>query len=106
MHALKGQETQQELPEAGQITVGEDAAAFDLEQQTISSWVTFFGLLGGVGILIYGTWIAPGFGLGDDFIRAIESTLNSPSSETTMLGILVVFAIVHSGLAFLRPYGM
>jgi hypothetical protein len=41
--------------------------------------------------------------VGDDFVRTLESLFTS--SEATMLAILVVFAIVHSGLAYLRPYG-
>jgi len=48
-------------------------------------------------------WIAPGLGLGDDFIAALSSV--SEDSSVVMLAILLVFAIAHSGLAFLRPYG-
>ena len=48
-------------------------------------------------------WIAPGLGLGDDFIATLSSL--SDDSSVVMLAILLVFAIAHSGLAFLRPYG-
>ena len=48
-------------------------------------------------------WIAPGLGLGDDFIASLSSL--SDDSSVVMLAILLVFAIAHSGLAFLRPYG-
>jgi zeta-carotene isomerase len=85
-----------------QLLVGEDAAAFDVSQQTTKSWVLFTGLLGGVLGLIYLTWIDPNTGVGTDFLRLIESFTDS--TEVTMLLILAVFAVAHSGLAALRPY--
>ena len=42
-------------------------------------------------------------GLGDDFVAALASL--SSDSSVVMLAILAVFALAHSGLAFLRPYG-
>lgn len=48
-------------------------------------------------------WIAPGLGLGDDFVAALSSL--TADSSLTMLAILAVFAVAHSGLAFLRPAG-
>lgn len=95
-------------PSAGTTTFGEDAAAFDLSQQSVQSWGLFVGLLTGVMALLYAVWIAPGLGIGDEFVHALESFVgsgNGTSSESTMLLILFVFAIAHSGLAFLRPYG-
>ena len=83
--------------------VGEDAAAFDLSAQSAASWGLFFGLLTGVLALLYAIWIDPSQGLGKDFIGALEVVAGS--SEATMLLILVVFAVAHSGLAYLRPYG-
>lgn len=146
--------------------VGEDAAVFKLEQQSLSSWGMFGALLTGVGALLYAVWtasicqrpskslklphimgsqncpglhmlingssllcttqftrftsnqdhywtavyvywlqvwIAPGSGLGDDFVESIESLFSN--SEFTILAILAIFALVHSGLAYLRPYG-
>ena len=53
--------------------------------------------------LVLQVWIAPGTGLGNDFVAAVDSL--SPTSEVAMLLILVVFALIHSGLAFLRPAG-
>lgn len=101
MEGSGGEET---AAAAGRVTVGEDAAAFEMEQQSLSSWAAFFSLLTGVSALIYVTWIAPGIGVGEDFVEYLESFANA-SSEMTMLGILAVFAVVHSGLAYLRPYG-
>lgn len=48
-------------------------------------------------------WVAPGMGLGEDFVASLTSL--SDDSSVVMLAILLVFAIAHSGLAFLRPYG-
>jgi hypothetical protein len=45
----------------------------------------------------------PGLGIGDDFVSAVGSI--SSDSSVVMLAILLVFAVAHSGLAFLRPYG-
>lgn len=133
-----------QLPEL----VGEDAAVFNLEDQSLRSWGMFTALLAGVSALLYPAswafavrawftqqlitqavvrectcrqttqhfscspppsslhlqvWIAPGLGLGDDFVATLSSI--SSDSSVVMLAILLVFAIAHSGLAFLRPYG-
>ena len=48
-------------------------------------------------------WIAPGSGLADDFFAAIESVSANP--EVVMVAVFAVFALVHSGLAALRPQG-
>jgi zeta-carotene isomerase len=88
----------------GDTTFGEDSAAFDLSKQTLKDWTLFFTLLTVVMGALYAVWIAPnGFGIGAEFVSSLESLLDS--SEATVLGILFVFAIAHSGLAYLRPYG-
>nr|QIW94440.1 carotene synthesis related protein [Dunaliella salina] len=84
--------------------VGEDAAAFDVSQQSTKSWALFTGLLTGVLGLIYLVWIQPGAGLADDFLGLVEGFSNN-NPEATILLILFVFAVVHSGLAGLRPKG-
>ena len=48
-------------------------------------------------------WIAPGTGLATPLTRGIESF--SPNSEATMVIIFGAFALLHSGLAYLRPLG-
>ena len=85
------------------LSIGEDAAAFDLGSQKAKSWVLFFGLLTSVLGGIYALWIDPSIGIGSKFIESFENAASS--SEVAMLEILFVFAVVHSGLAFLRPYG-
>ncbi|GAX73050.1 hypothetical protein CEUSTIGMA_g503.t1 [Chlamydomonas eustigma] len=82
--------------------VGEDAAAFDVQRQSLKSWGLFFGLLTGVLGLLYLVWIQPGTGLADDYVQTIK-TLSNDNPEGTITLILLVFAIFHSGLAGLRP---
>lgn len=47
--------------------------------------------------------MAPGSGLAEPFTRNIESLAHN--SHLSMLAIFGVFALVHSGGAYLRPYG-
>ncbi|GLC43362.1 15-cis-zeta-carotene isomerase [Pleodorina starrii] len=98
---------QQQEPVVGEAAstklIGEDAAAFDLEKQSVKSWALFVALLSTVLGALYLVWIQPGAGLADDYLAAIESVAGS--SEATIALILLVFAIAHSGLAGLRPYG-
>lgn len=89
--------------EATPKLIGEDAAAFSLEQQSIKSWAVFVVLLSTVLAALYAVWIQPGAGLADDYLAAIQSVAGS--SEATVALILLIFAIAHSGLAGLRPYG-
>jgi hypothetical protein len=49
-------------------------------------------------------WIQPGVGLADDYLAAIEAATNA-NPEATIVALLGVFAIFHSGLAALRPTG-
>ena len=39
----------------------------------------------------------------NDFVAGFENLLVEP--QYAMVGILAFFALIHSGLAFLRPYG-
>lgn len=49
-------------------------------------------------------WIRPGGGVGEDYLAAVES-LTGGSPELTVMALLGIFALAHSGLAGLRPYG-
>jgi zeta-carotene isomerase len=53
---------------------------------------------------LHQVWIQPGTGLADDYVAFLGGI--SPSSEVTILIILFLFAVAHSGLAGLRTYGM
>ncbi|CAI5469899.1 unnamed protein product [Closterium sp. Yama58-4] len=81
--------------------VGEDAAVFSIDDQKTSSWAAFFGVLGVVMAILYVIWIDPDTGFGGAYIGLFESI--SDSREIQMLLMLLVFAIVHSGGAALRP---
>jgi hypothetical protein len=50
-------------------------------------------------------WIQPGFGLADDYLAAVEGWTNN-NPEATIVALLGIFAVYHSGLAGLRPYGV
>ena len=49
-------------------------------------------------------WIAPGTGLANGFLEQLEKL--SQDSTAIMMAIFAVFALVHSGLAYLRPTGI
>ncbi|GIL43940.1 hypothetical protein Vafri_1525 [Volvox africanus] len=100
-HAAQQQEPV--VAETQQKMIGEDAAVFDIEKQNIKSWALFTVLLSTVLGALYLVWIQPGVGLADDYLAAIQSIAGS--SEITITLILLFFAIAHSGLAGLRPYG-
>lgn len=84
--------------------VGEDAATFSLEEQSIKSWGIFIAAVGAVlGSLFY-IWIWNiGPQLGDQFKLVMES-LAGGDSTTTIVLMLGFFAVVHSGLASIRPF--
>ncbi|GBG73888.1 hypothetical protein CBR_g17600 [Chara braunii] len=85
--------------------VGEDAAVFSLETQSLKSWGIFSTILATVLAVTYYVWIDSnvGLGYGGKFIQTMS--LVSDNHELVMLAILFVFAIVHSGLAALRSSG-
>ena len=48
-------------------------------------------------------WLAPDTGYANAFLEQLQRL--STDSTVVMLAIFAVFALVHSGLAYLRPYG-
>lgn len=83
--------------------IGEDAAVFELSKQKLSSWVFFSVVLGVVLAILNYIWIDPTTGYGNAFVQAMSSV--SDNHEVVMLLILLVFAMVHSGLASFRDLG-
>ncbi|KAL2644736.1 hypothetical protein R1flu_012323 [Riccia fluitans] len=83
--------------------VGEDAAAFSVQDQKTSSWIYFTLVLGVVLAILYVVWLDPHTGYGTAFIDALASI--NPKHEVVMLEILLIFALVHSGGASLRSAG-
>ncbi|KAJ0971867.1 hypothetical protein J5N97_019826 [Dioscorea zingiberensis] len=86
-----------------EASVGEDSAAFQLEEQSFVSWVYFTGILGVVLLALNVLWIDPSTGFGKAFIDAVSGI--SESHEVVMLILIFIFALVHSGLASLRDAG-
>ena len=83
--------------------VGEEAATFSLEEQSLKSWVTFGAAVATVLSVLFYAWIYEGGpGLGNLFKETIESLAGG---DTTLATIFMngFFAIAHSGLASLRP---
>ncbi|KAL8026662.1 hypothetical protein ABFX02_14G043000 [Erythranthe guttata] len=85
------------------VTVGEDSAEFVLSEQKISSWLYFTAILGVVLYILNVAWIDNSTGFGKVFIDAVSTISDSP--EVTMLLLILIFAVVHSGLASLRDTG-
>eukprot|EP01026_Neomeris_dumetosa_P053418 TRINITY_DN4769_c0_g1_i4.p1 TRINITY_DN4769_c0_g1~~TRINITY_DN4769_c0_g1_i4.p1 ORF type:complete len:348 (-),score=20.65 TRINITY_DN4769_c0_g1_i4:145-1188(-) len=83
--------------------VGEDAALFKPEEQKFDSWRNFFIVLGVVLGTMYAVWMSPQIGVADDFLGILQNI--SGNSQVVMIEILAVFALIHSGLAYLRPQG-
>lgn len=85
--------------------VGEDAAVFSFEQQQLKSWLIFGAAVTAVlGTLFLG-WVYEGEGglqLGNAFKAEMES-LAGGDTTLTIVYMLGFFAVVHSGLASLRP---
>ena len=115
--------------------IGEDAAYFDVKQQTTKKWTLFTALLVGVLGLIYVVSYCSMFihvqstsilstkghhtsntmdNLMQTWVDPDTGVANnfldvlksiSSNTEVVMLLILAVFAASHSGLAYLRPWG-
>lgn len=49
-------------------------------------------------------WISPDGGYADEYVKAVRQWSDS-NTELTVVAMLLIFAIFHSGLAFLRPFG-
>ncbi|KAH6786493.1 15-cis-zeta-carotene isomerase [Perilla frutescens var. hirtella] len=94
--------TEVERNEASPL-VGEDSAEFVLSKQKVSSWVYFTLILGVVLYVLNVAWIDNSTGFGKVFIDALSSVSDSP--EVVMLLLILIFAVVHSGLASLRDTG-
>lgn len=85
--------------------VGDDAASFDWQQQSIEAWLKFTVATGTVLAGVAWVWVLPdGLHGGDWFLSSIQSTLHTTDPAVTVAAMLIVFAVAHSGLAGLRTY--
>ena len=89
---------------AVQQLVGEDAALFELAAQSLPRWLFFGAELTVVMIILWFAWLSPDTGLARGWVRAFEGAAGGDSTAAMVLQ-LSAFAAVHSGLAFLRPWG-
>ncbi|XP_020572086.1 15-cis-zeta-carotene isomerase, chloroplastic isoform X2 [Phalaenopsis equestris] len=86
--------------DGGDAPIGEDSAVFKLGEQKLASWVYFTFILGAVFFALDALWINPSTGYGTAFISAVSDISESP--EVVVLILVLIFAVVHSGLASLR----
>ncbi|WOL02509.1 15-cis-zeta-carotene isomerase [Canna indica] len=95
--------TESENSVSDEAPVGEDSAAFEFGEQKLSSWAYFTVILGTVLVALNVLWINPSTGFGTAFIDAVSGLSESP--EVALLMLILIFALVHSGLASLRDAG-
>lgn len=91
-------------PSSSLQLVGEDAAFFDLSAQSLTRWLFFGAELTVVMAILWFVWLSPETGLARSWVRFFEERANGDST-TAMVLQLSAFAVLHSGLAFLRPWG-
>lgn len=85
------------------VVAGEDAANFQIQEQSATSWSVFSVLLIGALSALYAAWISPDSGFANNYVRLTESWSANP--EVVVVSQLAIFALFHSGLAYLRPVG-
>lgn len=87
------------------LSRGEDLEPFSLQTQSSDKWKEFAVAVGGVlGSLAYVWGVPGGPELGNKFVAAVESAAGGDST-VAIVYMLGIFAVVHSGLASLRPKG-
>jgi len=84
--------------------IGDDSAAFSLSEQSLSKWLMFSAATAIVLISESYLWFLPsGPHLGDSFLQTVQGAIHTTDPSVTILAMLTFFAVVHSGLANLRP---
>lgn len=91
------------------LMVGEDAAVFDWDNEKMEGlgergWASFFAAVGAILTAVAVLWVYPPTGYADDFQAALEAAAGGNSHLVTLF-YGIIFPIVHSGLASLRPFG-
>ena len=91
------------------LMVGEDAAVFDWDNEKMEGlgergWTSFFAAVGAILTAVAVLWVYPPTGYADDFQAALEAAADGNSHLVTLF-YGIIFPIVHSGLASLRPFG-
>ncbi|GMH48044.1 hypothetical protein TrVE_jg9892 [Triparma verrucosa] len=87
------------------VNVGDDAAKFQLSEQSIEEWIKFTVATSLVLAVVSYLWFLPsGPELGTQYLDTLQSSLGTTDPSITIFAQLTIFAVVHSGLAALRPY--
>jgi zeta-carotene isomerase len=91
------------------IGMGEDAAIFDINNEQWGGlgergWFTFSAAVATIMTAVAVLWVIPSTGYSDDFLHSLEIVTGNNSHLVTLI-FGIIFPIVHSGLASLRPYG-
>ena len=92
------------------LMLGEDSGMYNFDNEKWgalgeSGWLTFFAAVGTILTAVAVLWIYPPTGYGDDFVSFLENNVAHGNSHLVTLAFGVIFPIVHSGLASLRPFG-
>lgn len=92
------------------LMVGEDSGMYNFEDEKWgelgeAGWVTFFVAVATILTAVVVLWVYPATGYGDDFISFLEKDIAHGNSHLVTLAFGIIFPIVHSGLASLRPMG-
>lgn len=91
------------------LMIGEDAAVFDIQKEEWGKlgeqgWLTFSAAVGTIMTAVVVLWIYHPTGYSDDFLAFLENIAGGNSHLVTLM-FGIIFPIVHSGLASLRPLG-
>ena len=84
--------------------IGDDAAYFSWDDQSLSDWIKFTIATGTVLAVVAWVWIFGPLHGGDVFLQTVQSTLHTTDPAVTVAALLTAFGIAHSGLAGLRTY--
>jgi len=92
------------------LLLGEDSGMYNFENEKWGAlgeagWVTFFAAVATILTAVAVLWIYPATGYGDDFISFLENDVAGGNPHLVTLAFGIIFPIVHSGLASLRPFG-
>ena len=90
--------------------LGEDSGMYNFSNEKWGSlgevgWVTFFAAVATILTAVAILWVYPNTGYGDDFIDFLERDVAHGNPHLVTLAFGIIFPIVHSGLASLRPFG-
>jgi zeta-carotene isomerase len=93
------------LSSSDRVLIGDDAAYFNLMDQSIMKWIQFTMATSTVLFFIAYIWFLP-FGLhgGTIFLQTIQNTFHTNDPTMIVSIMLIIFAIFHSGMAGLRTY--